>query len=236
MKWSRVCNYMRAFLPSVYFNFRYLPFKQAIKLPILVYKPHFLRLGGSVEIRSENVYFGMINMGFFSNSIFPNSGITIKNDGMIIFKGRCLIGNDSHITCGRKGEIVFGDNFAGGVGMKMVSQCGISFGKRVRIGWGNIIIDTNFHPLYDLNNNKFKKAYGKIHIGDNNWLATQCMTMPGVTTPDYCIFGARTIITKGGKYESYCVHGGSPVKVLSRNVMRIIGQDSIDYNDEELMM
>lgn len=231
MKWSRVTKFLRALLPSVYFNLRYLPFKQAVKLPILVYKPHFLRLRGTVEIQSETIRFGMIRLGFFINAAFPNSGMAIKNDGRIVFQGKCILGNDCRIVCGEHGEIVFGDDCCGGVGLKMVSQCGIVIGRHVRIGWGNIIIDTNFHPLYDIASKTYKKAYGRVHIGNNNWLSTQCMTMPGVTTPDDCIFGARTMITRGGKYESRCLHGGSPVRVLSRDVMITIGQESIDYND-----
>lgn len=94
-------------------------------------------------------------------------------------------------------------------------------------------MDTNSHMLYDIEKKKFKKAFGKINIGSNNWFGTQCMIMPSVETPERCIFGARTIVTRGGQYESYCVHGGNPVRVLTRNVMRIIGQDIIkDYSIE----
>ena len=55
------------FLPwihkSIYFNFHYLPFEQAVKLPILLYKPHFIKLKGNVIIESDKVSFGMIKMG-----------------------------------------------------------------------------------------------------------------------------------------------------------------------------
>ena len=74
---------------------------------------------------------------------------------------------------------------------------------------------------------KFKKAYGPIKIGDYNWFATKCKVMHSVTTPERCIFGMGSMVTRGGQYESYCVHGGSPIRVLSRDVMRIIGQDKI---------
>ena len=234
MRLSYICNLMRAFLPSLYLNFKCLPFKQAIKLPILVYKPHFLELSGTITIESEKVYFGMIKLGFFTSAVFPNSGITIRNRGKLIFKGKCRIGNDCYVIIGRQGLIEYGEDFRVSAGLKIVSECGIIFGKHTRIGWGNIVIDSNFHPLYDTQKKKFKKAFGKIIIGDNNFFATQCMIMPSVQTPERCIFGARTVVTRGGQYESYCVYGGSPVRVLSRNVMRIIGQDSVkDYTIEE---
>lgn len=37
-------------IKSVYFNFHYLPFKHAIKLPILLYKPKFFKLQGHIKI------------------------------------------------------------------------------------------------------------------------------------------------------------------------------------------
>ena len=41
---------LRSILQSVYFNFHYLPFRQAVKLPILLYKPKLLELQGNVKI------------------------------------------------------------------------------------------------------------------------------------------------------------------------------------------
>lgn len=236
-KIKKILFFIRCLIPSLYFNFKYLPFRQAIKLPILVYKLHFHVLKGKVVIDAPKIYTGMIRLGIFAVGVYPNNGISLKHEGMLIFKGKCRIGNDCHIVCGKLGKIVFGEDFKASAGMKIVSQCGITFGKEVRVGWGGIIIDTNFHPLYDMEKKRFKKAFGKIHIGDNNWMGLQCLVMPGVVTPERCIFGARTVITRGGNYEPYCVHGGSPIRVLSRNAMRIIGQDQIkDYSDTSLMI
>lgn len=230
---AKIPSLLRALLPSLWFNFKYLPLRQAIRLPILVYKPHFLRLKGSVVIDSPCIHLGMIRLGFFTADVYPNAGITLRIEGKIIFQGRCFIGNDCYVICGKDGEIVFGNDFKATGGIRLVSQHGIHFGNHVLVGWGNTIIDTNFHPLYDMEKEHFKKAFGPINIGENNWFAMNCLVMPGVTTPVHCIFAARTIVTRGGQYESYCVHGGSPVGVLSRNVMRIIGQDAIkDYTDK----
>ena len=170
-------------------------------------------------------------MGFFTGALYPNNGFVLQNEGVIVFKGRFYMGNDCYVICGNQGRIEFGEDFRVTAGLKMVSLCGITFGKETLVGWGVIIIDTNFHPLYDIEKKCFKKAFGRVNIGDNNWFSTQCMVMPGVSTPECCVFGARTIVTRGGQFEPYCVHGGSPVRVLSRNVMRIIGQDFIsDYS------
>ena len=39
----RVLRYLHM---SIYFNFKYLPFRQAVKLPVFLYRPRFGVLGG----------------------------------------------------------------------------------------------------------------------------------------------------------------------------------------------
>lgn len=41
---------LRSIIPTIYFNFHYLPFKQAIKLPIFLYKPHLKLMKGTITI------------------------------------------------------------------------------------------------------------------------------------------------------------------------------------------
>ena len=221
---------IRALIPSVIFNFKYLPLKQAIRLPVMIYKPRFLALKGKVSIESDRISTGMIQLGFPRAATFPNSGITWRNQGEIVFRGSCKIGNDTYVIVGKQGKLTFGNDFLANAGIKIVSQCSITFGSHTRFGWGGIIMDTNFHPLYDMERNKFKRAFSPIVIGDYNWFGLQCYIMHGVNTPERCIFGARSIVTRGGQFESYCVHGGSPIRVLSRNVMRDYDNDQIiDY-------
>ena len=44
---------LRSLFSTIYFNFHYLPFNQAIRLPILLYKPHLVKCKGSVNISKE---------------------------------------------------------------------------------------------------------------------------------------------------------------------------------------
>lgn len=214
---------------TIFFNFYHLPFKQAIRLPIWLYKAKLYDcFKGKVVIESNKVRPGMIRLGFMGGHMYPNNGIRIWNKGRLIFHGRCFIGNDSSIITGEQGIFDFGDDFGSSSSARLFSYIGVKFGLHTRIGFGCMLMDTNFHPLYDMEKKHFKRAYGKIEIGDYNWFGTQCLIMPSVKTPERCIFGARSVVTRGCQFESYCVHGGSPLRVLSRNVMRIIGQDTIE--------
>lgn len=228
--WKRKSD-LRSIFSSIYFNFKYLPFKQALKLPILLYKPHFIALKGKVTIDSPSIRTGMIRLGFHNSSIYPNNGITLELKGNnIIFKGRCSIGNDSYLSTGGKSVVEFEDDFKCAAGIKIISYRGIKFGKRTRFGWDSLVMDTNFHPLYDITKKKYKKASGKIEIGDYNWFGTQCKIMHSVTTPERCIFGMGTTVTRNCEMKPYCVMGGSPVKILTENVMRDYDNDTENYD------
>ena len=176
------------------------------------------------------VKFGMIKLGFRTSGVYPNNGITWENHGgNVTFKGTCNIGNDSYCTFGANTTVEFGDDFINTASLKIVSYRGIKMGKGTRFGWGCLIMDTNFHPLYDMVNKKFKTASGPIEIGDYNWFGTQCKIMHSTTTPERCIFGMNTTVTRNCVKKSYCVMGGEPVKILTENVMRDLDHDKDEF-------
>ena len=83
-----------------------------------------------------------------------------------------------------------------------------------------MIMDTNFHPLYDMKNDVLKSASGPIVIGDDNWFGADCVIMHSVNTPAHCTFGLRTIVTRGGETKPYCLMAGSPMRIIAENVKR----------------
>ncbi len=195
----------RSLPKTIYFNFHYLPFYQAIKLPILLYKPHFITTKGSIVIYGK-VRFGLIQLGKFSSNVHPNNGIHYENKGgQIVFRGKCNIGNSTFLSVGPKGLLDFGSGFTNASGLRIVCFKSIKFGINNRIGWGVTFMDTNFHPLIQQADNRIKRASGSIEIGDYNWLGMECLVMHSVKTPDRCVFGARTIICRNTDMESYCV-------------------------------
>ena len=192
---------LRALLPSLVFNFKHLPFSQARKLPILLYKADLRNTKGKIII-STPVRFGMIRLGVESVSIFPNNGVMIENRGKIIFHGNTMIGNNSAISLGEKGVVEFGDNFMATTGLKLVCYDSVSFDRNVLIGWNVQIVDTDFHMLKNVNGGG-KKGYGPIRVGSDVWIANGCKIYKNVTIPSLCVVGADTILHKGIKCPPY---------------------------------
>lgn len=225
--WLEGINLLKGLFPSLIFNFKYLPLPQAIKLPIWIYKPTFFKLKGKVEIASKSIKTGMIRLGYMGGHMYPNTGIHWTVEGTIIFKGKCRIGNNSYIVVGKDSTVTFGKDFLASTSLKLVSFVGVDFGSYTRIGFDVLVMDTNFHPLYSLEKQKFGRAYGKISIGHHNWISTQSVVLHSVTTPKRCVFGLRSVLTNQNKFKSYCVHAGSPAHVVRDKVVRIYGKDKI---------
>lgn len=74
--WSRIV----CFLPSLYFNIKYLPLRQALRMPILVHKPHYWKMKSKLVIDASLKY-GMIRLGFLGGHMYPNNGIAFTLQG-----------------------------------------------------------------------------------------------------------------------------------------------------------
>lgn len=220
---KRYLQELRYLLPTLYFNFHYLPFRQALRLPIVLYRPHLISCKGKVRLEPSDgrIRHGMVRLGFRHAMIYANNGISWENNGgTVIFRGRCVIGNDAYLSTGAEATVDFGDDFANSAAMKLVSLSSIRFGRNVRVGWHCLFLDSNMHPLYDLEREVPLPASGPIVIGDSNWFGADCRVLHSTVTPGRCIFAIGTTVTHGSKLRAYCAMGGSPVRVLRENVLR----------------
>lgn len=218
------------FLPiSLFMNFYYLPLRQAIRIPILTYKPKLLKIGGVVRIYGI-VRFGMIRLGFPTVSIYPNSGITWENRGEIIFHDKCRIGNSSFISTGKNGKLQFGRNFSATAALKIACYNSITFDDNVLIGWGNTFVDTDFHSITFENGMK-SKGYAPIIIGKNVWYAMGATTLKGVYIPDNCVIGAKSVVIRGflENVEEKSLVAGNPAKIVRIGIFRDPSNDIINY-------
>lgn len=213
---------------TIYFNFHYLPFRQAMKLPIWFCKPHFLKLGGRVTIKGS-IHTGMIQLGGYKVSIYPNTGVTIENHGgEIIFEGECVIGNNSALSIGPLGYLTFGKSFSATASLKVICYYHIIFAENVLCGWNCLFTDTDFHKLTIINNG-YAKAYDKIQIGADCWFAMNNVVMKGTILDDHCVIASNSLLNKDYSSHSYCLLAGLPAKVLKTGIYRNKEDDKIDW-------
>lgn len=183
---------IRTFLPSLIFNLRHLPLRQALHLPIIIHKARILNCTGKFVFDCP-VKYGLVQLGKDLVCIYPHSGITLENAGEIIFKGKVLIGNNSAISVGKSGKLTLGNNVAATTTLKLACYHSISLGDDVLIGWDCMFIDTDFHNITRLDGEKVK-GYGPIEIGSNTWIANGCKIYKNTVVPDHCVIGADSVL------------------------------------------
>ena len=203
---------------TLYFNFKYLPVRRAVRFPILISRHCRVRkAGGTVEILAP-VHFGMIRFGMDGVGIFDNrrSRSIWQVEGKLIFEGRAFIGHGCKISVARGGELRLGDN------LKITAESAIAATNKIHIGancllsWNILIMDTDWHSVLDQNENIINPAL-PVQIDDHVWIGCEVTILKGVSIASGCIVAAGTIVSKSVA-DPNCIIGKNPNEILKRNI------------------
>ena len=128
------------------------------------------------------------------------------------------------------GEVSIGDDVIIASQTKLLCENSIVIKDVVRIIHECQVMDSNFHYIYDIENDKVEPCNGKVEIGTNNWIANRCTIQKGTTTPDFCIVASNSILSKDYKSElpQNCLIGGAPARIIKSGLRRIF-----DFEEEE---
>jgi galactoside O-acetyltransferase len=104
-----------------------------------------------------------------------------------------------------------GKNFYSNFNLTMVDDCDITIGDDVLIA-PNVTLCAGTHPV-NPEIRKYKAQYNlPISIGNNVWIGSNSVVLPGVTIGDDSINGAGSVVTKD--IPSGVVAVGNPCKVM----------------------
>lgn len=211
---------------TLYVNFRLLPFKDAIKLPIFIYgKVRLFILSGKVEFKSKT-YRGMIKYGKNTESftLFDHSGfLQINPNCVIIFEGPAEIGInskirlvDSNLTIGKNAFIASGVRIIG-------NGADIKIGDNCRIAFETVIMNSSFHYMYNTNRHGYSRCSNPIIIGSKNWIGNRSTISGGTVTKDSTIVASGSLLNRNyTKFDGdYQLLGGTPAKVITTGVKRV---------------
>lgn len=217
MKIKMFISYFSSIPKSLYFNLKYLSFKDAIKLPILInYRTKLNGLSGEVRIES-NIKTAMIKIGFETIDIFEEKKIHAiwKNYGKVIFKGKAILKNGVKINISKNAELICGDNLLVNNNTSIICNKKVVFGNDNLISWNCLVMDTDFHKIYKEDNiiNEDKE----ILIKNNVWIACNSVVLKGSIIGRNNIIAANSTIS--GKFdETNTIYGGNPIRVIKSNI------------------
>lgn len=223
---------LRYLFSSIHINFHYLPFRQAIHLPILVYRPKFEHLGGRIIIQTPDgeVKRGMIRLGRHLVSIYGNHGIMIENNGTIIFHGDCELASGTKLSVGEYGVLEFGDKSRASAEVKIICTNSIKVGTDVGIGWETVIMDTDFHQLTTTDGSPMPVPVMPVNIGSQTWIASRCRIMKGTVIPPKCVVASGSMLNRRYDIPECSLLAGAPATVIRNNIWRNRENEEIDYS------
>lgn len=211
-------------LYSLYFNYRYLPFSSALKLPIRICRHVKVKRlkRGSIIFDSKNLHVGMIRLGINDGSFSlarNKSSIYIEDNCKLVFTGTCFVDGGFTISINREGKIYIGQNVHFNANVIISSSSLIKICDNVGTGWNCTFIDWDGHDIIDLETKKIINCPRPIIIGENCWIGANVTIMKGTELCNNIIVPYGSVITKKCN-EPFCVFGGSPNHVLKNNIAR----------------
>ena len=202
-------------IKSVWLNFRYLPFNQAVKLPLLVsYDTEFKCYRDGRIVLPDAVRFGMIHIGFHEVTVATKTRTTLRIWGCLHFKGTAFIGRSTRFYVGEGAQLILGDDFKISASSAIMCCEKIEFGKNIQFSWDCLVMDSDTHPvIYE--DGRESQINKPVQFGDDIWIGCRCTILKGSFIPSNCVIGANTTIT-AQKFEENSVIAGNPPRVMRK--------------------
>ena len=205
-------------IKTVYLNFRSLPFRQAIHLPFLVFRHVLIKSLSGKIIFNVPVHAGMAKVGAvrLGTQVASNNKTMLGINGTLILNGSLNIGSGTKIGVGRDGKLVLGKNFNVTGASEIICEKEIIFGEDCLLSWDILIMDTDFHPIYNLQG-VLQNPNKPIYIGNNVWIGCRSTILKGVSIADNSVIASNSTIRKSCEQES-CIYGDDG-KLIRDNII-----------------
>lgn len=208
----------RANPKTIYFNFRYLPWRLALRFPIWISSKTYLRkTKGTISINGP-ISTGMIRIGYGDIGIFDKkrSRAIWEVSGNVVFEGLAEIGHGSKISVGHSGQLVFGKNFMITAESTIIAYKKIIFGNDCLLSWDILIMDTDFHPIFNASN-EILNPDADIIIGHSVWIGCRSLILKGSFIPDGSVIAANSLVSKklSGTNQLF---GKQPLTTIAENI------------------
>lgn len=129
-------------------------------------------------------------------------------------------------------HVFMGDNVYANFNLTLVDDGNIFIGDKVMFG-PNVTVATANHPIVPALREKGLQYNKDVHIGNNVWIGTGVIIVPGVTIGDNTVIGAGSIVTKD--IPANVVAVGIPCRVLreigERDRMYFYKNEQIDWEN-----
>ena len=139
--------------------------------------------------------------------------------GTIILKGKVNLGTGCKLCVTKNGTLVFGDNFINTAKTTIICDNYIVIGNNVLVSRDTLIMDTDWHPVYNTSTKEVYPYVGIISIGDNVWLGCRSVVLKNSVVPNGCVIAANALVNRAFEKENTLL-AGCPAIERKQNITR----------------
>ncbi len=205
---------------SLIFNFHYLPWRQAVRLPIWVSHATRLEAMQGKIVLPLSIRTGMIRFGLNRNVVFGASAsrsLWLMTAGSEIhFLGSAAFDLSPTLVI-EGGKVVVGEQFQANARFSLFCRNRIELGSHSIAAWDVTIMDHDFHQIVEPETLKQLNEPRPVRIGTHVWIGQDTLILKGVEVEPDCVVAARSVLTRTvpGRHQ---VIGGNPARVLKHTV------------------
>ena len=203
---------------TIYVNFRCLPFKTALKLPIFVgYKTRIDKLSRNIKFGCEPTTF-MVRIGWGGTEgreLGKKNYLLLNENSSIQFNGRCTMSSGVSLVLDL-GTLEIGKNFFCNKNCTISCNDRITIGDNVLFGWNVEVLDSDNHKVIHKNQTRVCDR-GPIRIGNHVWVTAFSHVLKNSVIPDGSIVAYHSLVTKKFEGEKLLL-GGCPAKVVEEEI------------------
>lgn len=203
---------------TLYFNFKYFPIKQAIRLPCLVcYHTSLSEMKGHIIFNCKPKS-GTLRLGFKGLIDCKYSSTIWKVRGDLYINGKTCLGRGCKLYIEKYASLHLGNNFDIAGNSSVICSKNITFGDNCLLSWDILIMDSDFHSVLDRTGNKINPSL-PINIGNHVWIGCRSTILKGISIPNDCVIAASSVLTKSFHNDGIIIGGsGSQQRILKENI------------------
>lgn len=202
---------------TLMFNFRYLPFLQACRLPVLLSRRvKLVKLGGTVSVAGRR--FGSVRLGVPEVDVFPDEGRPSlwRVEGHVHFGEAVRMGPGISIVC--TGALDIGDHVLMNARVTIFCAQRVAIGRNTLISWDVTLVDNDFHEMRDTEGQCINPP-APIVIGERGWIGFNAIIAKDTQLAPGTVIGAGSVV-RGHFEQPDCVLTGNPARLARRGVLR----------------
>lgn len=139
--------------------------------------------------------------------------VFVEKGSVIVFKGSAKIGGGAQLLVRGSSMLVLGNDFYLSLNSSIYCYRHIEIGDSCTVGWNVLIMDTDWHQIYNTDTSEVYSTDSPVMIGNHCWICNDAQIQKGTELPNNVIVAAKSLCNKKYDVPEYSLIAGTPAKL-----------------------